>query len=234
MENTYLYLKQVRLFSGLDESDFPEVVSGLNAKVKLYQKGSILLLMGENIKNIGIVLSGNVEISRQDYSGNRLIINQLEYPAMFGEAFVCAGIKTSPVTLTALTNVKIMLIDFKRIVENSSNASRFHQALTSNMLCMLAEKNLFLSHRLELMGKKSTRAKLSLYLLYSMGTDFQGTVVIPYNRNQLADYLGVNRSAMSKELCAMRAQGIIDFRKNHFKILDIKSLSALASGQGCN
>ncbi len=230
MADSYLYLKQVRLFAGLEESDFPEIVSCLHAKVKMYPKGSILLLVGENIKHIGIVLSGNVEISRQDYSGNRLIINLLEYPAIFGEAFVCAGAKTSPVTITALTNVKIMLIDFKRIINNSPNINKFHMVLISNMLSMLADKNLVLNNRIELISKKTTRAKLASYLLQATGADLECNILIPYNRNQLAEYLGVNRSAMSKELCAMRAEGILDFRKNNFEILDLKSLSSLASG----
>ncbi|MEI7616109.1 MAG: Crp/Fnr family transcriptional regulator [Actinomycetota bacterium] len=230
MADSYLYLKQVRLFAGLDESYFPEIVACLNAKVKAYPKGSILLLMGENVKNIGIVLSGNVEISRQDYSGNRLIINLLEYPDMFGEAFVCAGVKTSPVTLTALTDVTIMLIDFKRIIDDSSNICKFHSVLISNMIRMLADKNLVLNNRLELISKKTTRAKLTSYLLHTMGAELKSNVSIPYNRNQLAEYLGVNRSAMSKELCAMRAEGILDFRKNNFEILNLKTLSTLASG----
>jgi len=230
MTDSYLYLKQVRLFAGLNESDFPEIVSCLHAKIKVYPKGSFLLLMGESIKNIGIVLSGNVEISRQDYSGNRLIINLLKYPDIFVEAFVCAGVKSSPVTLTALTDVKIMLIDFKRIIDESSNICNFHSVLISNMLSMLADKNLVLNSRLELISKKNTRSKLASYLLSAMGADMQHNISIPYNRNQLAEYLGVNRSAMSKELCAMRIDGILDFRKNNFEILDLKTLSALASG----
>jgi CRP-like cAMP-binding protein len=218
------------LFSGLDETDFPKVVSCLNGKLKQYPRGSILLLPGENVRNIGIILSGNVEISRHDYSGNRIIINQLGYPSMFGEVFVCSGIKKSPFTVTVLTDAKIMLIDFIRIIEDSSNACKFKRTLVTNMLSMLAEKNLALSQRIELMSKKSTKAKLALFLLEAMGAELQSNVSIPYNRSQLADYLGVNRSAMSKELCAMKAMGILDFRKNYFKIFDIKLLSSLATG----
>ena len=95
---------------------------------------------------------------------------------------------------------------------------------------MLADKNLVLNNRLELISKKTTRAKLTSYLLHTMGAELKSNVSIPYNRNQLAEYLGVNRSAMSKELCAMRAEGILDFRKNNFEILNLKTLSTLASG----
>ena len=197
MIEIYSLLKKTRLFFGLDEANYAEVLTHLHATVKQYKKGSTLMLAGMKIKTIGIVLSGKVEISRVDYAGNRLIINQLEYPSMFGEALACASIDISPVTLKALTEVKVLLIDFKRIVKSSPNGGKFQDVLVANMLSILAEKNLFLRQRLELMSKRTTRAKLCAYLLHAIEAAQKNTVQIPYNRFQLADYLGVNRSAMS-------------------------------------
>lgn len=229
MTELYSQLKDIKLFSGLDERNYAETLTHLRTRVKHYKKGSILMLAGVKIKTIGIVLSGNVEISRIDFAGNRLIINQLKYPSMFGEALACAGIEISPVSLTALTEVKVLLIDYKRILKSSPTGFKFHDILITNMLSILAEKNLFLRQKLELMSKKTTRAKLSAYLLQTIETLKQNNIKIPYNRIQLADYLGVNRSAMSKELCKLRDEGVLEFRKNHFKIYDPSKLSFYAN-----
>lgn len=228
MNEWHLKLKQLKLFHGLSEEFFEDALKHLKSKVEKYKKGSIIILEGSKIKSIGIVLEGIVEISRVDYTGTRLIVNQLEYPSMFGEALVCADIELSPVTLTAITPVTILLIDFKCIVKSKQVEFNLNNLLVSNMLSILAEKNLFLRQKLELMSKRSIRAKLSEYLLNILESVKQNTIKIPYNRIQLADYLGVNRSALSKELCKMRDEGLIDFKKNHFEVLEPAKLSFYA------
>lgn len=229
MIELYSQIKRLKLFFGLDETNYAQTLKHLCAKVKQYKKGSILTLAGVKIETIGIVLSRKVEISRVDYAGNRLIINQIEYPEMFGEAFACSDVEISPVSLTALTDVKVLFIDYNRIKSNNPDGFEFHDVLVANMLSILAEKNLFLRQRLELMSKRTTRAKLCAYLLLAIEAAAQNTIDIPYNRLQLADYLGVNRSAMSKELCKLRDEGVLEFRKNHFRTLDPAKLSAIAN-----
>jgi CRP-like cAMP-binding protein len=202
----------------------------LHANVKQFKKDDILILTGAQIETIGIVLDGSIEISRIDYAGNRLIINQIEYPAMFGEALACANIDISPVTLTALTNSEVLMLDFNRFVREGPQGCENHHLIVSNMLGILANKNLFLQQRLELLSKRTMRAKLCTYLFRMLATsNNDNTIHIPYNRLALADYLGVNRSAMSKELSKMRDEGLIDYKKNIFVLLDPAKISALAN-----
>jgi len=229
VKEIYYRLKEVKLFAGLDESEYDNALSCLHAKVKKYKKGRILQLTGDRIKNIGIVLEGCIEIARTDYVGNRLIVNQIEYPNMFGEAFVFAKVTQSPITLTALEDSIVLMIDFENISSESAYICRYFRTMVSNLLGTMAEKNLFLSYRLELVTKKTIRAKLAAYLTHIIEMTNQSDIEIPYNRNQLADYLGVNRSAMSHELCKMREKEILDFHKNRFIIHDIKTLSEIAN-----
>ena len=218
MKEFYARLKNIRLFTGLDESNYDDALACLHAKVKKYKKGRILQMVGDRIKSIGIVIEGCIEISRTDYAGNRLIVHIVEYPNIFGEAFVFAGVKQSPVTLTALEDSIVLTIYFKSIQNDSTFRCKYFRTVETNLLGIMAEKNLFLSSRLELVTKKTTRAKLAAYLSNIIETANQTQIEIPYNRNQLADYLSVNRSAMSQELCKMRQQGILDFHKNRFEI----------------
>lgn len=229
MKKIFSLLKEVRLFAGLSESEYDDALARLHAKVKEYKKARIIQMTGDRIKNIGIVLKGCVEISRTDYAGNRLIINRVEPPNMFGEAFVFAGVKQSPVTLKAIENSTLLLIDFENMISESAFTCRCFKTIVSNLLGIMAEKNLFLSSRLELVTRKTIRSKLAAYLsnIYELAGDNQ--IEIPYNRNQLADYLSVNRSAMSHELCKMRDRGILDFHKNRFVVHDPKVLSEIAN-----
>lgn len=231
MKKYYEKLKEVKLFAGLDENSYGLALTCLHAKIAKYKKGFILQLTGDHIKSIGIVLQGCIEISRTDCAGNRLIINRVEYPAMFGEAFAFAGVEFSPVILTALEDSTVLHLDFKSIINDEvSAACSYHKTIITNMLKIMAQKNMFLSSRLELVTKKTTRSKLAAFLLHSSElakcVDFE----IPYNRNQLADYLSVNRSAMSNELCKMRNEGVLDFQKNRFLIHKPMVLSDIAIG----
>ena len=232
MKKYYEKLKEVKLFAGLDENSYEPALTCLHTKIAKYKKGLILQLTGDLIKSIGIVLDGCIEISRTDCSGNRLIINRVEYPAMFGEAFAFAGVEFSPVTLTALEDSTVLHLDFKSIINDEvSSECSYHKMIITNMLKIMAHKNVFLSSRLELVTKKTTRSKLAAFLLHSSELAKCANFEIPYNRNQLADYLSVNRSAMSNELCKMRKEGILDFQKNRFAIHKPMKLSDLAYGR---
>lgn len=225
MGDVYSLLQKVDLFIGLNENEIKEAISDLKISSKNYGKGEILLCAGDKITSVGIILSGTVEISRQDYAGKRFIINHLRYPAMFGEALVCDEVKRSPVTLTAINSSRVLWIDFKRVIQNDNNTKIYQNKLTHNMIHFLAKKVQFLSNRLDLLCKKTIRAKLAVYLLTALDQTTNSQIDIPYNREELADYLCTNRSALSNELCKMRDAGVINFQKNHFTIHDIQQLS---------
>jgi CRP-like cAMP-binding protein len=229
MDEIFCLLKDVKLFDGLNESEYDDALACLHAKIKEYKKERIIQMTGDRIKGIGIVLKGCIEISRTDYAGNRLIVNRVEPPNMFGEAFTFAGVKQSPVTLTALKDSTVLLLELENIKKASVFTCRYFRTVVTNLLGIMAEKNLFLSSRLELVTRKTIRSKLAAYLsnIYELAQN--SNIEIPYNRNQLADFLSVNRSAMSSELCKMRQEGILDFQKNRFVIYKPKELSDIAN-----
>lgn len=222
-------LQKSDLFSGLNENQIKEALSELETMVRDYGKGEILLHAENKVASVGIILSGIIEISRQDYLGNRFIMNQLHYPDMFGEALAYGHDNTSQVTLTAIKTSRVLWIDSMSIFQKLKNTNTYQRKLTENMVHLLATKVQFLSSRLDLLCKKTIKSKLSAYLL-SVTEQASGCETdIPYNREELADYLCTNRSALSNELCKMRDAGVIDFRKNHFIIYDMHQLSIWAN-----
>lgn len=150
---------------------------------------------------------------------------------MFGEAFAFAEVHSSPVTLTAIEGSTILNIDFKNIINDSTLHCRYSKTIITNMLGIMAEKTLFLSSRLELITKKTIRMKLAAYFLQVTERAKCLDIEIPYNRNQLADFLSVNRSAISNELSKLRDEGILDFQKNKFTIHKPIVLSEIVNGE---
>ena len=138
---------------------------------------------------------------------------------LFGEAFSSAGIEKMPVSVVASSNCEIMFINYKKIINSCSSTCIFHSELIKNMMKVLATKNIMLTQKMEFVTKKTTREKLLAYLSAQAKKSESNKFVVPFNRQQLADYLSVDRSAMSNELSKMREQGIIEFHKSEFELL---------------
>ena len=225
MKKYFHILKQVKLFDGINSKELDSMLHCLGAKTKKYNKNSIIWLTGDNINSIGIVLSGTVDIVKEDIFGNRSILTRISASHLFGEVFTCAEIQKSPVTVYAESDSEIMFIEFKKLVTSCTNACTFHNKLIHNMLKIVAKKNLMLTEKLDYLGKKTTKEKMASYLINQLSLQQKSTITIPYNRNELADYLNVNRSALSRELCKMRDEGLIEFQRKSFTILDIEGLN---------
>lgn len=218
-------LKQCRLFHDIAENELDTMLNCLGARTKIYQKGDFILSAGDEVSSIGIVLSGSVEIVREDVMGRRSLVGSLGQADIFGEALACAGIKKSPTSVLAGSKAEICFTDYGRVVTSCSNACGFHARLIRNMLQLMAYKNLFLNKKLDYLSLKSMREKLSSYLLDQYGLHGGASFTIPFNREGLADYLSVDRSAMSRELGRMRDEGLIIFERNRFELLDIEGLA---------
>jgi len=219
MTEFYEILKKVGLFDGIDVSDLEKMLECHGAERRTFHKNDILLLAGDKPRYIGIVLKGDLHISREDRDGNRHLITAVTPGRIFAEALCCAGVTESPVTVTSETDSQVLLLDFSRMLSTCSNSCLFHARLIQNMIRLIARKNLFLQHRMEIISLKSIRAKVRLYLeafVPSQGRD----ITIPFNREELADHLCVERSALSHELARMKADGIIDYQKNKFTLLE--------------
>jgi len=212
-------LKKLSLFDGISEDNVGALLSCLSAKTVHYEKNRYIYLSGENFEGMGIVLSGNVQVVKEDYFGNRLIIAELGEAELFGETFACADIKTLPVSVFATTDSDILFIDYRKLISPCSNSCSFHSKLIYNMLRIVAMKNIMLNEKIEVMSKRSTREKLTAYLSAEAQKTKNSSFTIPFNRQELADYLSVERSAMSAELSRMRDDGLLEFDKNRFELL---------------
>ena len=210
--------KHVRLFNNIIANDLPNMLSCLGVKHKQYKKGSIVLQAEDNVDHVGIVLRGAVLIVKEDFAGNRSIVDHVGQYEIFGEAFACAGIQKSPVTVVAAENSEIMWIQFRRIINTCSINFMFHFRLIENMMRLLAVKNLQMNQKLGITSKRNIRDKLMAYLIIQAKEAQSYNFTIPLSRSELADYLYVDRSALSRELCKMRDEGLIEFNKNHFCI----------------
>lgn len=215
-------LMECSLFEGIAEQDLQSILSCLQAKIEEYEKNEHIYIMGQSITQVGIVVSGSARIEKLDCWGNRSILTKITAGEMFGEALSCASVSRSPINVAASEKTKVLFIDYYKIISTCSSACAFYTALIENMLKILAEKNIMLTNKIEHLTRRSTREKLLSYLsstaLKAGGKSFE----IPLNRQELADYLAVDRSAMSHELGKMQAEGILEFNKSHFVLHDFE------------
>lgn len=217
MKNINL-LKSIPLFKGLDENQINSLLPCLNVKHKSYKKDEYIFHAGDPVNDIGIVLSGKIHIIKEDYLGNRHILTTLSEKDMFAEVFVCAGIKNIPVTVYALNDSRILFIDYRKILTSCPDGCIPHSLITENMLWVISNKNLLLNLKIEFLSKRSIREKLLAYLNHQAENASSGTFSIPLSRQELADYLCVDRSALSYELGKLRNEGYLTFKKNHFNL----------------
>lgn len=212
-------IKKCPLFTDISDNQLETLLNCLTAVLKTYSKDEFIFMAENKASSVGVVLSGGVYVIQEDFWGNRTIIAHIEQVGMFGEAFSCAGTDKLPVSVVAVENSEVMLIDYRKIVTSCSSACVFHTQLIKNMLRIIAEKNIMLTRKMEHLSKRTTREKLLSYLSSQAVRLKSGTLQIPFNRQELADYLCVDRSALSRELGLMQNEGLIRYDKNCFELL---------------
>ncbi len=211
-------LKRTQIFAGVGEDEIESMLSCLGARLCSYKKGEYVLRQGEHLSDILVLCEGNLHIQMDDYWGNRNILGQIVVGEMFGEAYVAPESGSLLNDVVALEDSIIVLFDVKRILTTCHLACRFHSMVVQNMFFAISEKNRKLVQKLGHMSKRSTREKLISYLSEEAKRQNNSKFIIPFNRQQLADFLSVDRSAMSNELCKMRDEGLLEFEKNCFKL----------------
>ncbi|OJU17070.1 MAG: hypothetical protein BGN88_06335 [Clostridiales bacterium 43-6] len=218
-------LSQVKLFKGLSPADIETVFHCLQAKRMSYKKGNIITHAGDEIRTIGIVVKGKVEVSKVNISGRKTILTLIDTGELFGEIISFANIK-SPVTTTAAADSEIFFIKVDQMIHSCSNCCDHHAKLIQNMLMVIAGKNLVLNQKINYLLMKGMREKLANYMMEQAVIHNSPTFEMSYDRNSLADYLNVDRSAMSRELGRMRDEGLIEYYKSSVKILDVEALKS--------
>ncbi|MDF9867468.1 CRP-like cAMP-binding protein [Bacilli bacterium PM5-3] len=205
----------IEVFKGIPKEELTSILNCLSASISTYEKGDYILNVDDNPNYVGIILSGEVYILKDDIDGNRTLLSTLVETDIFAEALCCANIIESPVSVFANKKTKVLKLPFSHILNDCNNSCMFYQKLVNNMLKIVATKNLYLQNKLNLLSIKSIRKKVLEYL-NSFSNEKSEAFSIPLNREKMAEYLNVDRSALSHELIKMKKDGLIDYNKNTF------------------
>ena len=211
-------LSNTLLFRELQEKDIDSLLGCLNATKRSYKKGEIILSEGSITENIGIVLSGRAMISCSDIWGNSSILSDVSPGSVFAEVYACIPGQPMLVTVSATEDTSILFMNVGRVLTTCTNACPFHAKLARNLLTVCAHKSLQLSQRIWHTSSKSIRGRLMSYFSKCAKQFGSNSFLIPYNRQQLADYLNVDRSSMCNELSKMQRDGIIEYDKNRISL----------------
>lgn len=223
MESYYHMLMQTPLFSSLSSDELPHMLDCLNARRKTFEAKQFIIHESDTTEDLGIVLNGQVQIITEDGFGNRSITAKLGPGDLFGQVAASKLAHSSPVSVLADTETDLLLLKFQKLVTPCTRACSFHSRVIENMMNVLAERNLMMNRKLSILSQRTMRDKLLSYLAWQSHDKGSTAFSIPFNRDELADYLCVNRSALSREISKMVEQGIIATERNHFTLLEYES-----------
>lgn len=217
-------LIKTELFQDMTSEQIYSLLSCLKPKINHYQKGEHVAIAGEPFNGIGVVLKGEVMITKENAAGNRIILAKFQKEHLFGEMVAFSNMKVWPASVFVIEESSIMFIEPEKIIGSCEKACISHTTLILNMLRMISKRALILNRKVEYLAIKSMREKISTYLLEQYHLTGKTTFMINLNRNELADFLNVSRPSMSREIAKMKDEGIIDYYKSSFKIINIDML----------
>lgn len=209
-------LKKSKLFSGMDEDEIVSMLKCLSVTKRVFRRGESIYSAGDVITRVAMVLEGSVYIEREDYWGNNSILSDITAGELFGEVYAMLGREPATINATAASSCTVMMMDINRVFMTCETTCPYHTRLIRNLTYVIASKNRTLTSKLGYLSQRTTRGKLMAYLSDQSVRYGSSSFDIPFNRQQLADFLSVDRSAMSKELGRLKNENILDFSKNHF------------------
>ncbi len=218
-------LEKCPLFAGVSPSCITPMMGCLKARERFYGKNEFIYHTGDSIKEVGIILSGKVRIIKEDIWGNGVILAELDKGMLFVEAFVYGGAEIISVSVLAAEKSNILFLDSEKIASPCNAACPFHFVISKNMMKILASKNIFLTERVEHLSKRTLKEKVLSYLSGEAARSKSLTFEIPFSRQELADYLAADRSALSAVLGKLRDEGMIEFHKNKFTLKTAEPLT---------
>lgn len=210
------FLTQTPLFQGMSETEAQTALECLDCEHKRYSKGAVIYRAGDRIEAMGLILAGSVNIENNDVWGNKSILDNIGPGQVFAEAYACIPGEPLMVSVVAAESAEILFLNTSRLCREGANSCPCYGRLIYNLLTVTAQKNLNLSRRIFHTSPKTIRKRLLSYLSFQAVRQGSCRFTIPFNRQQLADYLGVDRSALSHELSKMRREGLLTFEKNTF------------------
>lgn len=207
------------LFDGIRPEDRIAMLGCIGYYIATFRKGDVVAFEAEKIKHVGVVLTGSVDMVKEDIWGNKTMLVRIRKNEVFGETFACGSDNLSVVTFVVSEDAQILFMSFHRVMHSCTMACQFHHKLIENMLSIIANKNRDLMRKVEVVSKRTIREKLLTYLSIQALTQESRYFDIPLGRVELAEYLCVDRSALTRELAKMKEDGLIDYDKNCFRIL---------------
>ena len=219
--NKYIsILKNTNMFNGITENEILGMLKSLNASTVTYKYNEYILRYGENVTDICMVLDGLALIEKEDIWGNRSIISEISAGVLYAESYACLTKLPAEISVIASEDTTVMLFDMRRILTICSSSCTFHTKLIQNLLQTIAQKNVLLTKKIEYISKKTIKEKLLAYLSSEAMKANSSTFCIPFNRQELSDFLAVDRSALSTEIGKLKKSGVIACSKNKFTILN--------------
>jgi cAMP-binding proteins - catabolite gene activator and regulatory subunit of cAMP-dependent protein kinases len=219
MKINFLSLRESALFAGISEEEFQIIGECLFVREKKVRKESFVFRSGDSVRYVYLILSGSMHIISEDFWGNRSIIETMNKDVLFGEAYVFAAREQHLVSVIAAEDSVVLEIDPKKLFETCPKACTCHTRMVRNALNIVSEKIVRLTEKLEHVTRRTTREKLLSYLSACSQKAKADAFHIPYSRQQLADFLCVDRSALSHELSKLQREGLVRYQKNQFELL---------------
>jgi len=217
--DTGIDYSKIPLFENISEDELNQLLYCMKGYSKKFEKDSVIILEDEKVRFIGIILKGTVNMIKEDIWGNQTLLTYLEEGELIGDIFAVQKKSDSYVTFVASTKAEILFVPAANIIHTCPRGCAFHQKLATNMFNLLGQKSVRLMEKIEISSKGSLREKILSFLSMQAQKQNSRYIEVPMNRTKMADYLGVNRSAMTRELSNMQKDGLIDFDKNTFVIL---------------
>lgn len=219
MKEYDLILEKSPLFYGICVEDLSTMLGCIGGRRLSVSKEQYVCREGDPATHVGMVLHGAVRLEREDYYGNRSIVAHIGPAELFGETYACAGTDSLPISVVADEDSAVLLMDCRRITTTCSSACSFHNRIIFNLLRLVAEKNLVFDQKIQITSKRTTREKLMAFLMNQAKLQGGSSFTIPFDRQELADYLEVDRSGLSAEISKLRKEKLIESDKNHFTLL---------------
>ncbi len=215
-KNTY---KEVALFDGIEENNILSMLECFGAYIKNYQKNEFMILYEEHVNCVGVVLEGNVLMIKEDLFGNKTILVHVKPKELFGETFACGSTLQSTVSFVAAADTKVLYLPYQKMLHSCKKTCEVHYRLIENLVTLIANKNIQLMQKIEVITKKTLKEKIIAFLLMQGENKKSQYFSIDMGRIKMAEYLCADRSALTRELKQMRLDGLIDYDKDMFRIL---------------
>lgn len=216
MREFYPILARCPLFEGICMEDLATILGCIGGRVVCVSKGQPLFREGDPASALGMVMTGAVQMVREDYYGNRSIVAHIGPAELVGESYACAGIGALPVSVVADVDSQVLLMDHSRLTTSCCNTCVFHNRIIFNLLKLVAVKNLVFDQKIQVTSRRTTREKLIAYLLDQAKLHGSDSFTIPFDRQELADYLEVDRSGLSAEISKLRREGVLESERKRF------------------